>query len=167
MGKSIKCTNYCKGAHTRMIADNRVVILILSDPGKLRDSIFTILASMPNVMLVDSPSADRYSLNIIKQLQPDIILIDSDIYRNFTDLIRDIKIADDGIRCVVISEKINTSKLTLKDGADYVLLKGFTRRELYRIIQEVLLKKQTLSNLTGALVLDPTQVFQTNGKSKT
>jgi DNA-binding NarL/FixJ family response regulator len=116
-----------------------VRLLIVAEPGRLRDGLQTLLDSFralqPAVVLDDGRSA----LLAIQNGWPNLVILDYHVFGETTpEFVRAIKQARGRAYCVVVAHRLAQFQPILDSGADQVLLEGFSAAELSRAVEQAL-----------------------------
>ena len=129
---------YLADPYDDVISGRRIPVLVSMEPGFLRDSMITILQSFRFVLLVgEVPNAAGRWITP-RPLQPQIVLIDcSQNNTGWANAIREFRASSPEIMCLAIADTFQAGKLALKNGADEVILHGFTSHDLGESIQRL------------------------------
>jgi len=114
-------------------------VMIVAEPGRLRDGLQTMLDSFLTLEWVtvvdDGPSA----LEAIRSGQPALVILDAHLFDEGTaDFVRTIKQEGSGVRCIVVAERHAQFQPILDAGADKVHLRGFSTAELRTAVEQLL-----------------------------
>jgi len=114
-----------------MTREKSIHALVAARPGRLRDSLLLLLATVPQVADVaqadDAPSLFRQ----IQQRSPDFVLMDTDLdLGGSLETLRELKATSPRIPCLVIVGSARQQSLARRAGADGMLLRGFSSMEL-------------------------------------
>ena len=125
-------------------------VMIVAEVGRLREGLQVMFDSFPSLETVavvgDGPSA----MEAIQSRQPDLAILDAHLFDEGTaDLIRAIKQGGNGVRCLVVAERLAQFQPLLDAGADKVLLKGFSAAEIRSGMEQLLDKTPDRSPATG------------------
>lgn len=114
-------------------------ILIVAKPTRIRDGLRTLLRANP--LIDDVVQADNVAaaLQIVKDQPPAFILLDTSLVDDQVELIiNQVKITSAGIRCIVLADNARRQQLAWTNGADEVLLAGFSTANLFAAIEKLL-----------------------------
>ena len=115
-------------------------VLVVGEPGLLRDSLQAFLTTIPQIetvyLAVDAPSA----LRAFREQRPALVLMNSGSSSNgIATVLRGIKDEDTKSRCLVLADNKQQQQDALAAGADVALLKGFPAAKLFQIVRRLLL----------------------------
>ena len=115
-------------------------ILIVAKPTRIRDGLRTLLRANPlidDVVQADNAAA---ALQIVKDRPPAFILLDTSLVDDQVELIiNQAKIKSAKIRCIVLADNARRQQLAWSNGADEVLLAGFSAANLFTAIEKLLI----------------------------
>lgn len=119
--------------------ENHAPVLIVANPGRIRDSLRALLGSISQIGIVfqanDSPSA----LKIIVDCQPALVLLDFKLANNdIQSILRQIRAGSPQTRCVILVDTIQQRWMAKVADVDSVLLTGFSAEELFTTIEKLL-----------------------------
>ena len=122
-----------------MRPDGRIRLMIVAEPGRLRDGLQALLDSFralqPAILLDDGRSA----LLSVRNGWPDLVILDYHLFDEATqEFVRAIKQARAKVYCIVVTDRLGQFQPILDAGADDVLLKGFSAAELSRAVEQAL-----------------------------
>ena len=125
-------------------------VVIVAESGRLRDGLQAILDSflaLETVAIVEDGPA---SLEAIRSHQPDMVIIDAHLFgEDTTDWVAAVKQEWNGVRCLIVAERLAQFQPLLDAGADKVLLKGFSAAELRSGVEQLLDNMPDRSPATG------------------
>jgi DNA-binding response OmpR family regulator len=132
--------------------EGRVKLMIVAEPGRLRDGLQALLDSFralqPAVVLDDGRSA----LVAIRNGWPDLVILDHHLFGEATEeFIRAISQAQPRPYCIVVADRLGQFQPILDAGADDVLFKGFSAAELSRAVEQALGHIQDSEALTEVI----------------
>ena len=122
--------------------------LIVAQPGPLRNSLFSLLATMPQLNLV-AESKDLASLaHMAAQIQPNIVLIEAGFgQERLAESVLTIKATWAVSPTIVLVDDPRQKWEAEQAGADVVLFKGVRAAKLIELV-EILLQKEPSFNRT-------------------
>ncbi len=125
--------------------------LIVAQPGPLRNSLFSLLTTMPQINLV-AESRDMTSLaQMAAQFQPDIVLVEARSRQDqLSKAIRTIKNTWTVSPTIVLVDDPSQKREAEQAGADVVLFQGFRAANLIELVEN-LLKNEPPVNHTPSL----------------
>jgi response regulator RpfG family c-di-GMP phosphodiesterase len=119
-----------------------LLAVVVDEPGRERDALRTMLASMQNARIVeilDDCSALEYWM---VGHYPDLVVIrERSIEMECLDRLKSIKKVNPQSRFLVIAEKMDQVQSLLAEGIDHVFLKGFTSTELFVVLDQWSMEK--------------------------
>ena len=121
--------------------------LIVAPPGRLRDGLQTIVRAMPEIHAVDRTDDGPSALRLMTERPSALVFLDTDLVGNMAwTVLRQIKARWPHTRCIVLVNNGSQRQLVNLDGADAVLVKGFSTRTLNETIAELL---PSIEGVTG------------------
>jgi len=120
-----------------MVPNGLLSVLIIAQPGLLRDSILTIIKTLNFVKAIGALSIDNRLVSGIDHYHPDIVLMDCSTNQYPLKSVPEIKGRNLGCTIIAIVENPNHIKPAIQFGVDEVLVSGYTRQDLFTIIQDV------------------------------
>lgn len=117
---------------------NETAALIVAKPTRFRDGLRALLRAMPQIEVV--VQADNFSaaLRIVAERAPAFILLDSSLLSDQVEIIRQTKIHSPRTYCIVLADNVKQQQLAWANGADEVLLAGFSAPKLFASIEKLL-----------------------------
>lgn len=120
---------------------NKLTLLIVARPGRIRDGLRTLLKTMPQIKRIDQVDNTPAALRIMAELHPPLVLLGTDQSQESIDTIsRQAKIGDPPSRCVVLVDTVEHRTLATAAGVDQVLLAGVTTTEFLAAVEQLLMK---------------------------
>jgi DNA-binding NarL/FixJ family response regulator len=118
--------------------------LIVARPGPLRNSLFSLMCTLPQIDLV-AESRDMSSLlRIGSQIQPDLIVMETGLPGgHINQAVRHIKAEWAASRTVVLVDDVAQQQEAKLAGADVVLFKGFRAANLMELVENLLSREKT------------------------
>lgn len=105
--------------------------LVVAKPGRLRDSLLLLLATILKVAEVDQVDDAPSLMRHVEQRPPDLILMDTDLEHNGSlEALQALKAEAPLIPCLVIVSNAHQQSMARNAGADGLLLRGFSSMEL-------------------------------------
>lgn len=122
-----------------MITKGSTMVMILAEPGPLRDSLRAFLLTSPQIEAVDLVDDAPSALGVVIEHRPALVLVDAGLSDN-GDLtaLRQIKTEGFQSRCLVLADDIQQKQRAEAAGADVALLKGFPAAKLFEIVERLL-----------------------------
>lgn len=116
-----------------------MLALIIAKPGALRNSLFSLLATVPQIDIIAGSVGMPSASSMSAQMQPNLVLIESDlpggqVGKTLAEIQRDWTKA----RTMVLVDNLAQMQEAELAGADAVLFKGFRAAGLIKIIEELL-----------------------------
>jgi DNA-binding NarL/FixJ family response regulator len=119
--------------------------LIVARPGPLRNSLQSLMTTMPQIEIVAEASDSSALLRMGHTLQPDIVLIDASLSQDEVwSALNNIRDGWLQTRTIVLVENSHQQEQAQKAGADVALLQGFPAAMLATIIEELLSQDTSL-----------------------
>ena len=123
------------------------VALIVAKPGPLRNSLFSLMNTLPQIEIVaecrDIPSLFRMGTKI----QPDLLLMESDLPGNHVhESLKHINTEWPVTRTVLLVDNVAQLQEAESAGADVVLYKGYRAASLLGIVEELLSQELSLKH---------------------
>ena len=113
--------------------------LIVAPPGRLRDGLQTIVRAMPGIHAVDRADDGPSALRLITERPSALVFLDTDLVGNMAwTVLSQIKGRWPHTRCIVLVNNGRHRQLINRDGADAVLVKGFSTAALAETIAKLL-----------------------------
>jgi DNA-binding NarL/FixJ family response regulator len=129
--------------------------LIVAKPGPLRNSLFSLMTTLPQVNLVAECRDMASLLQMGSQIQPDLVLMESSQPGNhLQQTIRTIKREWPATRTMILVDDVCQQQEAQQAGADEVLFKGFRAASLMGLVED-LLSQHTPENGLIAPVTTP------------
>ena len=123
------------------VAAYRTQVLILGEPGRMQESLRTLLRAVPDLEVL-GPEKGFLSLPDPGLERPDLVLLD--FGRPAAELTREvvwIKTNWPQTRCLVLADTSRLLQAAKAAGADGVLLRGFAGGEFFTMLRELLQEK--------------------------
>lgn len=115
------------------------MILILGKPGPLRESLVTLLRTVPNVGVVKLADDAAAGLMMIAKHNPKLVLLDAALPKDSAwTVLQQVKLQWPGIHCVVLGDSIQHCQRAELAGASRVILKGSSAAQLPVTIERML-----------------------------
>ncbi|MFN2286042.1 MAG: response regulator [Anaerolineae bacterium] len=106
-------------------------VLIVAKPGPLRDSLVTLLQSLPQVAAVEQAHTAAAALQMVETKPLALVLVDSNLPgEEAWTVLSQLKARRPSIRCVVLSETVQHCRQAEAAGANRALLTGIPAPKL-------------------------------------
>jgi len=126
---------------------NLTIALIVVRPGPLRNSLQTLMASMPQIQIVAESRNVSALLRLGAQLPPDLVLLEAALPGNeVCAAVSEIKARWAGTRTIVLVENAGQQREAQAAGADAVLYQGFPAARLIAVIEDLLFVTPSLES---------------------
>jgi DNA-binding NarL/FixJ family response regulator len=124
--------------------ENYAPALIVASPGRIRDSLKTLLRAVPRIEVIlqanDGPSASK----IIAEHHPALVLLDSKLANNdIQSVSRQIKAKSPQTRCIVLVDNIQQQWMAKIADADTVLTIGCPATKFFTTVEGLLSQPET------------------------
>jgi DNA-binding NarL/FixJ family response regulator len=128
---------------------NVIIALIVVRPGPLRNSLQSLMTSMPQIQIVAEGRDVASLLRLGAQLPPDLVLLEAALPGNeVCRAVGEIKARWSRTRAIVLVENACQQQEAEAAGADAVLYQGFPAARLIKLIEE-LLTQQAVESAAG------------------
>ena len=115
------------------------VALVIARPGPLRNSLFSLLHTLPQIEIVAEGRELPVLLRMGDKMQPNLVLMESDWPEDHIhESLRQIKKEWTAARTVVLVDNVKQQRETKLAGADVVLIKGIRAANLMKIVEGLL-----------------------------
>lgn len=116
-----------------------ISVVVVDDHPLFRDGVTATLAASPDIEVLGQGSSAEDALRLVRDLLPDVLLLDISMDGGGIAAARDIVAAYPVVKIIMltVSEKEEDVLGSLKAGARGYILKGVTARELVRVVQAV------------------------------
>lgn len=122
-----------------MMERQPTIALIVVRPGPLRNSLQTLMASMPQIQIVAESRDVAALMQLGSQLPPDLVLMEAALPGDeVCAAVREIKARWVRSRTVVLVENADQQQEAEAAGADAVLYQGFPAAQLIAVVEELL-----------------------------
>lgn len=106
-------------------------VLVVAKPGPLRDSLVTLLQSLPQVSTVEQTHSASAALRMVEAKLPKLVLVDSNLPgEDAWAMLNQLKTRRPAVRCVVLSESVQHCRQAEAAGASQALLSGIPAPKL-------------------------------------
>ncbi len=119
--------------------------LIVAQPGSLRNSLQTLLTTLPSIEIIAETRDMSTLLRMGNSFQPDLVLIETNAGNNLFVVVQQIKKAWLNTRCVVLVDSKEQKETAIAAGADLTLFKGCRATDLINQIEGLLVEKTAVS----------------------
>ena len=125
--------------------DHLTPALIVANPGRIRDSLKTMLRAVPHIQTIyqanDAPTASK----IISQYRPALVLLDSKLANNdIQSVSRQIKTESPQTRCIVLVDNVQQQWMAKVTDADTVLAIGCPATKFLTTIEGLLAEEANI-----------------------
>lgn len=116
-----------------------ISVVIAARPDRMRDSLEILLESNPWIKIVGLTDERISALELISQLHPALMILDTNIPNNGTwlALLKQVKREIPQTQCLLLSDTTQKQQMARKAGADAVLMKGFPAEKLFATITKL------------------------------
>ncbi len=122
---------------------NLTSALIVAKPGRMRDSLEALVASMRQIEIVNKADDGPSALEIITSHPPTLVLVDSNLSGDETwSILRQIKFKWPQTRCLVLTDTIRQKWMAQGAGADSILRTGFPAAKFFSTIEGLLARQE-------------------------
>jgi DNA-binding NarL/FixJ family response regulator len=130
--------------------------LIVAQPGPLRNSLFSLLAAMPQINLVAESRDIAYLAHMAAQIQPDIVLIETGFAQaELAESIHTLKAIWPFTPTIVLVDDPNQKEKAEQAAADVVLFKGFRAASLIDLLDDLLAEESCVNPTPSAVAATP------------
>jgi DNA-binding NtrC family response regulator len=127
---------------TDMTILDALLLVVVDEPGREREALRTMLASMQNVRIVEMLGSCNELKHWMVNRFPDVVVIrERSVNEECKTLLKSTKMASPQTRFLVIAEKSEQVQIFLAEGVDHVFLRGFSSAELYVLLDEWSMEK--------------------------
>jgi DNA-binding NarL/FixJ family response regulator len=121
----------------------RSPVLIAARPGRMRDSLHTLLESMLGLNIVGHADDSAAALRMVIEQRPALVLLDTNLPgEGVPSVLKRIKANGSQSRCLVLADSVQQQREAQAAGADVALLKGFPAVELFESVEELLVDRE-------------------------
>jgi DNA-binding NarL/FixJ family response regulator len=126
--------------------ENYAPALIVANPGRIRDSLKTLLRAVPRIKTIfqanDGPSASK----IIAEHHPALVLLDAKLANNdIQSVSRQIKMESPQTRCIILVDNIQQQWMAKIADADTVLTIGCPAAKFFTTIEGLLSQPKSVT----------------------
>jgi DNA-binding NarL/FixJ family response regulator len=119
--------------------EGKANVLVVAKPGRMRNSLQTLLQIMPRLKVADLASDKSSAMQILTRYNPALVILDVNLPDCQTwVLLAQIQQTRPQTRCLLFVDSIEQRRAAKLAGADAVLLKGFGTGELFTTIEQLL-----------------------------
>lgn len=116
-----------------------MTVMIVAEPGRLRDGLQTMLASFLGVEPLVAGDDRLPAVDAIRTARPDLVILDAGLFGAGAEaLVRELKSERSCMGCIVVVERITQLGAMQDAGADHVLLRGFQATRLFGAVEQLL-----------------------------
>ncbi len=137
-------------------SDSQILTLLVDDHTIVREALASLLALDPQIRVIGAAGNGSDALRLIATLHPDVVLLDLSLPgMHGTEIIRQVKISQPTVRCLVLTVHMSEPivRAALHAGAAGYLLKESSYEELRTAIHSVAQGKTYLSPMITDKVL--------------
>lgn len=114
-------------------------VVVAAESGRLRDGLLAMLGSFLASEMVVVADDGPVVLEAIRSGQPKLVILDAGFAKEgAAEFVSRIKEQGNGVRFLVVTDRLGQFQPLLKVGVDRVLLKGFSAAELSTAVKELL-----------------------------
>lgn len=124
-------------------------IIVIAEPGFLRDGILTILGACDSIRKIEVCSVQQYLENI-GVYHPDIFLLDCSTEKELCETIEVTRRCHPEGILIIVSDPVWNCPASKENVADLVLTRGFTGQELYSSLQEIVARRSAVANMAAS-----------------
>jgi AmiR/NasT family two-component response regulator len=118
-------------------SEHNLTVLVSAEPGMLRASLLTLLASVPFVTIGGSDHSVRPTSAAL-QAQPDaVVIFECAPPGRWVEPLRTLHAQAAQVKIIAITDRLQTSRLALAAGAAAVLYYGFSSQDLQAALRQV------------------------------
>lgn len=151
LGRGFRCER------GKTVAATHAQILIVGVPGRIQESLCTLLKAMPELDVLEGEMERRRVVDL-KDGSPDLVLLEfCPTPEEFARELAWIRARWPGASCLVLADTARQIRLARTAGADGALLRGFAADEFFATLRDLLKGKVGLSleaALTGTQAAD-------------
>jgi len=128
----------------KTVAANHAQILIVGVPGRIQESLRTLLKAVPDLEIL-GPDAGRWPVTDLKESWPDLVLLE--FCQPTEELTREltwIRAHWPSASCLVLADTARQLRFARTAGADGALLRGFGAGEFFATLRDLLKDKVCL-----------------------
>ena len=123
------------------------VALIVAKPGPLRNSLFSLMNTLPQIEIVAECRDMPALLRMGSKIQPDLLLMETDLPGNHVhESLKQINTEWPATRTVILVDNAAQQHEAESAGADVVLFKGYRAASLLGIVEDLLSKELSLQH---------------------
>ncbi len=113
-----------------------VRVIIVAKPGIMRNSLLSYLRAISNVQIVGLADQVDTALQCIREDQPQLVIIDSDLSEDrVIGLVEQINAEPRAPKIIVLVDSLRQQERCLRIGVQHALLKGFLDKQLEQAIR--------------------------------
>ena len=135
----------------REMEEHPAVALIIAKPGPLRNSLFSLMNTLPQIEIVAECKDMPALLRMGSKIQPDLLLMESDLPGNHVqESLKHINTEWPATRTVLLVDNVAQQQEAESAGADVVLFKGYRAAGLLGIVEDLLSQELSLQHKNSA-----------------
>jgi DNA-binding NarL/FixJ family response regulator len=115
----------------------------VAKPGRLRDALYTLLKATSQPEIITQVDEGPAVLKMILEYNPGLVVFDSYLPdKEVSAMLGRIKAIQSQIRCIVLVNTIEQQQAAKSAGADAVLLKGFSTKNLLDTVEKFMAEQR-------------------------
>lgn len=125
------------------MAENRALALIVVRPGPLRDGIEALLASVPQVEIIETVGSARRGRSVAAERRVDLLLLDAGLGGDEVGrLLQGCRGEGSQVHCIVLADDVEQVRWARAAGADAVFLKGFPAERFVMTVERLVPQRE-------------------------
>ena len=122
-----------------MATQHEPVILLVGQPGWMRNALHSLLNAMPGSPTVHTADASLLALKSLDEVAPDLVLVGAGLPdAEVVELVSQVKQLRPRLACVVLTDSIECQQAVQQAGADYSLPGNLPGEQVFEVIQQAL-----------------------------
>jgi DNA-binding NarL/FixJ family response regulator len=118
--------------------------LIIARPDRHRDSLVTLLKTMPSIHILAPVDNGASALRAVTEDRPDVVVLDVNVLNGQTwGLLRQLSQRCVLARYLVLVDSFGQQAVARANGIDVALVKGFSTTELFSNVQNLMSDRKT------------------------
>jgi CheY-like chemotaxis protein len=118
---------------------NSTSALIVASPNRIRDSLRSLLRAVPQLEVINQVDDGPAALSVLAKHPPTLMLLDSNLPDGQVQtVLKQVKAEYPHTQCLVLAHNIKQQQLARANGADDVLLAGFSITKFFLTIESLL-----------------------------
>ena len=104
---------------------NKKVVIILANPGPLRDGLHALMFAMPQIGSITEMNDLQMALGTISEQLPSLVILDAELIKgNLSKAMELVKARWSQARCILLANDVREQQEAESAGVDAALLKG-------------------------------------------